>query len=373
MNKWLFLLISFLITNMALADDSLPGLRCEVRPLRAQYHMGEPLAVSVVLKNESGKNMYQLVSDHSSIGTTQFTCEGAGILTNLNSTYDFDKTSAQVFDWRRSVFFQGGTVFLTEFLDVDKEIAQVVVLNRFFMFTKPGKYKVKYEATCYSAWPFEIPGGKFHEAGFFEVTVLEQDPDEKWTKSLLRHWQLSKPQANDKPDESAKTTITDAAGKLAKPVAELMKPNSEDLTEMLLWSQSPLVIEPLVNGIVTGKIPKKRVDDVLESLGKFFVDYEQARTGILEIARRGDSKAFQAAISIYSKKERVIPVAWFKQFLQSDDSEKVVSAIRFIGWYGSGDDIKSIEPLVESKDHEISQTARMAINELRKKAAALSN
>jgi hypothetical protein len=302
---------------------------------KGPYHVGEPIAMTLSLRNVGPKGIRIPFWRPDSIGIT-FTRQGAP-----------KPVRSHVYH-----ALAGGAVPLVH-LAPGEELRCVIALNRYLSFTESGRFSVEYTAS-YLGLP-DVPDGeplKYVDYGSKGELLIEVEPgaiDLQCVKDLIFALEQQEPSATSK-----KTAKDEGISK-------------EDAAELLQWAETPIVIEPLIKA--AHDIPNASAS-IMTTLQKFFKQHDRARSGILEVAKKCGLDAFQAALAVYEKEGVVIPGDWFKSVLTSDSTGKIYMSLEYLRKHGAIDDVNLVEPLTKSKNKQIADLAAAVVNELKTRPPA---
>jgi hypothetical protein len=124
--------------------------------------------------------------------------------------------------------------------------------------------------------------------------------------------------------------------------------------ELLCWAVTPLAIEPLLSA--GASVPQCTKRNVVPALAKFFKTSERVRSGLLQIARGGDTFTEAEVLAAYEKEGVAIPAAWFKPLLESGTWE-AWPALNYLKRHGTHDDVNLVLPLIWNHDKHIARLA----------------
>ena len=278
-------------------------IQIEVAPLRDAYHLGEPIELKLSVRNLSQEEIQLLLDYPANLGL-YFSCEDA----------DAIAPAGIQMDRRVPVLRLGGS----------EEYRRVVALNRYLTLQRPKHYKVDFIAEYMEPVSRENPSPRtFSQKGQLNI-VIEPGPIDG--KRLDQHVQNLQ-----NPD----------------PVRQ------QEATEMLIWTDDPAVIAPLVSaaGLVPGS-----AHDVVRSLERFFPE-QGARSGILDIALGGDDNALREALRVFEDGQTQIPMEFYETILASGHTGKVYPTLEHLSKHGGPQHVRLVRPLQKNANPEIQRLA----------------
>ncbi len=322
------LLLAIMIFQGSSIVEGAAEIEMAITPLRDTYHRGEPVGIVLSMTNV-GRNTLQLDLWYPHrIGIT-FACKDCHVEPSRDTI--------------------GGVRPLVD-IAPGEELVRVFAVNRFVRFPKLGRYVVEYSG-LYVVWPStdDGPAGMvlFRPKGELVIELKAGPIDEQWIHELVNVLAQKKPQPwNDETDDQHTLSW-------------------EEALELLLWTDTPLVIEPLISAGKQARMGAAR--RVIASLHKFFPQHERARAGILEIARADDGDPFvvRAALDVYEKEDVVVPAQWFRPILTSDYVESIAVSLEYLRRHATSEAVSLVEPLLKSENEATARRAASVVKELR--------
>ncbi len=328
------LVILSVLLIFAAANSGAGGVPAEVTatiaPLRGSYHLGEPLAVRLVLKNTSGKKVGMELMYPNVVGS--FECDGATEPprpVTLNGLVDYRSIAP------------------------GEEFRYVVALNRYLTFPKNGRYVVEFTAVYeVGRAPPRKGQGTYASTNHtstatFNITIEPGKIDEKWIKAIAAVLDGKDKQASMGKDKISK----------------------DEAVELLCWADTPLVVEPLIAAGRDPRLPNASAYAV-EAIQRRFKKDEQARKAILEIASHSGMGAFQEALGAFEKEGVVIPSQWFKSTLSSRSTGCIYLSLEYLQKHGKREDVDLVEPLTNDANPEIAHLAAAMVKDLKARPPA---
>ncbi len=234
----------------------------------------------------------------------------------------------------------------------------MIALNKYMRFEAMGRHVIGYSAQydAIAGRDAGLPADKLvllpEVKGQLNVEIRPGPIDEKWLRSLIA---ILKGPGRTPPRDAAQ-------GK------EQM--SREEAAELLMWADTPVVIEPLIAACKDDDISFSSVpSDVVQSFQKFFRKYERARSGILEIA--AETPTMREAIAVFDKEGVTIPGRYFKPIFASKSIINIWPSLEYIRAHGTRDDIEAVEPLVNNDfSPQIGQLAAAVVKDLKARPPA---
>ncbi len=324
-------------------------------PLREVYHPGEPVAVLLSLKNTGRVPVEIPISgcppDASAIGLT-FRCPPGVEPVPLpwEVAEKGPGPNAPVVLYSRDRYMP-----LVRILP-KKEYRLAVALNKYMRFVATGRHVIRYSAK-YPGFIQNDPGSRTltgitlpEVKGEIAIVIKAGAIDEKWIKSLI--------------------AILKGPGKAPPPDAAQGEEqiSREDAAGLLVWADTPIVIEPLIAAAEDPSMPNVPAI-VIPSLQKFYRKHEHAREAILEIAQK--TGTLRNAIATLDKEGVTIPGRSFKPIFASKSILNIWPALEYIRAHGTRDDVEAVEPLVNNDfSPPIGQLAAAVVKDLKARPPA---
>ncbi len=330
-------------------------------PIREVYHPGEPVAVLMTLKNSGRATVFLCMSydfpEPSAIGLAFTYPPGVKPLIEpavVRPPRHAPKAPVPPKDGLHTVNRLMGTVPVAP----NQEYHLVIALNKYMRFEAMGRHVIGYSAQydAIAGKDAGLPADKLMllpaVKGQLTVVMRPGPIDEKWIRSLIAI--LKGP---------GKTPPRDA-GQGKEHISR------EDAAELLMWADTPIVIEPLIAACKDDDMSFSSVpSDAVQSLQKFFKKYERARSGILEIA--AETPTMREAIAVFDKEGVTIPGRSFKPIFASKSIINIWPALEYIRAHGTRDDVEAVEPLVNNDfSPPIAQLAAAVVKDLKARPPA---
>ena len=284
-------------------------LQVRMSPVRESYHLGEPIEVRLLISNKSDEEVRIAFQYPSDVGVS-FSCrdDGATIVT------------PEPFNRRVPVLrLKAGDAY-----------ERIIALNRHVRLKKTKRYTIDFLPVYREQISNENPKPRtFSKKGSFTVRVEPGPLDEKRLREYVKVVE-------------AKNTV------------EL---KMEEALEMLLWTDDPMVIKPIVRA---AKRMPNYAHHVVQALEKFFGE-DQAKSGILELAAHGNMRDLQAALRIYQDHKATLPTTFCKSVLSSRSSGKVYQMLEFLLKHGGVAHVPLVQPLEKHKNPQIQELASKVI------------
>lgn len=195
----------------------------------------------------------------------------------------------------------------------------------------------------------EGTSARWQTTGKLTIDIQPGEIDLAWLKELIATVE-GKSVSGAKPDGEGTPKLT-----------------RQEAVELLLWADTPDVIEPLVAAAL--RIPKDEPNsaapDIIRALEKFFKRHERARNGILEIAADRRGEALETAIEVYDKEGVTIPGSWFAPVLNSPSVGSKWASLEYLGKHGTRDDVALVEALTQDENEQIAGLAAAVVKKLK--------
>lgn len=305
------------------------GLTVSLVPLREVYHPGEPVAVLLTLKNTGDSE----------------------ISVPMNRYFDLPLGIGLDFKYPRGVkptYRQPGFIDLLMYgvpVAPHGESHLVFALNKYMRFEAMGRQAIGYSARYR---PLVRKGGGPRQFVHMEPTetkgqlIIEMKPgaiDEKWIRSLIAD--LNRRDKAPVP----------RAGEARKGISR------EDAAELLIWAETPIVIEPLIAAANDWTTMPNLWRDVVGSFQGPLKKYQCARTGIVEIQVVMGFCDFKTAEASLRKEGLTLPGEWLKPIFAYRNMEMTFKALHYLRDRGWHEDAGLVEPLTRDGNWQIAHEA----------------